>query len=163
MTQLQEKPPQAPSGSKGPDKYGKHRKTKGGNRKFIAAGAVIVVAAIAIVAVAMQGSSVYYVTIAQFHGNQAALDLNKEVRVAGKVVPGTITRNSATQEVSFTAVDETDPTQTMKVVYDKIVPDTFKDDAQVVVTGIYSNGVFSANEMLAKCPSKYSSTATNSN
>jgi cytochrome c-type biogenesis protein CcmE len=61
--------------------------------------------------------------------------------------------------VSFTAVDAVDPTQTMKVVYNKIVPDTFKDDAQVVVTGTYSNGVFSASEMLAKCPSKYSSTA----
>ncbi|OJW06343.1 MAG: hypothetical protein BGO39_26050 [Chloroflexi bacterium 54-19] len=129
----------------------------------MAAGAVIVVAAVAIVAVAMQGSSVYYVTIAQFHGNQTVQASNKEVRVAGKVVPGTITRDSTTQEVSFTAVDETDPTQTMKVVYDKIVPDTFKDDAQVVVTGTYSNGVFSANEMLAKCPSKYSSTAADSN
>jgi cytochrome c-type biogenesis protein CcmE len=159
MTQIQEKPPQAPSGQKGPGHYGKHRKPKSGNRKFIAAGAVIVLAAVAIVVVAMQGSSVYYVTIAEFHGKQATLDLNKEVRVAGKVVPGTINRSDPTQGVSFTAVDAVDPTQTMKVVYNKIVPDTFKDDAQVVVTGTYSNGVFSASEMLAKCPSKYSSTA----
>ena len=60
-------------------------------------------------------------------------------------------------------MDMADPSQTMKVVYNKIVPDTFKDEAQVVVTGTYTNGVFSANEMLAKCPSKYSSTAADSN
>ena len=163
MTQLQEKPAQTPPGQKGPNKYGQHRKSKGANRKFIAAGAIIGLAALAIVVVAMQGSSVYYVTIAQFHSKQANLAADtKEVRVAGKVVPGSIARDDTTKEVSFVAMDETDPTQTMKVVYNKIVPDTFKDEAQVVVTGTYNNGVFSANEMLAKCPSKYSSTA-NSN
>lgn len=163
MTQIQDKPPQSPSPSNqpGPDKYDRHRKPKGGNRKFIIAGAVIVVAAVAIVMVAMQGSSVYYVTIAQFHTKQASFDPAKEVRVAGKVVPGTISQDK-TSGLSFTAVDETDPSQTMRVVYSKIVPDTFKDDAQVVVTGTYNNGVFSANEMLAKCPSKYSSTAADS-
>jgi cytochrome c-type biogenesis protein CcmE len=159
MTQIQEKPPQAPTGHTGPHNYGQHRKAKSSNRKFIAAGAVIALAALAIVFVAMQGSSVYYVTIAEFHGKQANLAADKEVRVAGKVVPGSITRDDRTKEVSFLAVDKTDPTQTMKVVYDKIVPDTFKDEAEVVVTGTYNNGVFSANEMLAKCPSKYSSTA----
>jgi cytochrome c-type biogenesis protein CcmE len=159
MTQIQEKPSQAPAGQTGPHNYGQHRKAKSSNRKFIAAGAVIALAALAIVVVAMQGSSVYYVTIAEFHGKQATLAADKEVRVAGKVVPGSITRDDRTKEVSFLAVDKTDPTQTMKVVYDKIVPDTFKDEAEVVVTGTYNNGVFSANEMLAKCPSKYSSTA----
>src|SRR5690349_7270360 len=114
MTLIQEKPPQALPGQKGPGKYGQHRKPKSGNRKFIAAGAVIVLAAVAIVVVAMQGSSVYYVTIAEFHGKQATLDLNKEVRVAGKVVPGTINRSDPTQGVSFIAVDAVDPTQTMK-------------------------------------------------
>lgn len=160
MTQIQEKPKQAPPGQNRPNNYGQHRKPKGANRKFIAAGAVIALAALAIVVVAMQGSSVYYVTIAEFHGKQANLAAdNKEVRVAGKVVPGSISRDDKTKEVSFVAMDETDPSQTMKVVYNKIVPDTFKDEAQVVVTGTYTNGVFSANDMLAKCPSKYSSTA----
>jgi cytochrome c-type biogenesis protein CcmE len=159
MTQIQEKPSPAPTGQTGPHNYGQHRKAKSSNRKFIAAGAVIALAALAIVFVAMQGSSVYYVTIAEFHGKQATLAADKEVRVAGKVVPGSITRDDRTKEVSFLAVDKTDPTQTMKVVYDKIVPDTFKDEAEVVVTGTYNNGVFSANDMLAKCPSKYSSTA----
>jgi cytochrome c-type biogenesis protein CcmE len=159
MTQIQDKPQQATPGQNGPHNYGQHRKAKSGNRKFIAAGAVIALAALAIVFVAMQGSSVYYVTIAEFHGKQATLAADKEVRVAGKVVPGSITRDERTKEVSFVAMDKADPSQTMKVVYDKIVPDTFKDEAEVVVTGTYTNGVFSANEMLAKCPSKYSSTA----
>src|SRR5690349_23383938 len=115
MTQLQEKP-QAPSGPNRPTKYGQHRKASGSNRKFIAAGAVIVLAALAIVVVAMQGSSVYYVTIGEFHSKQANLDAaTKEVRVAGKVVAGSIARDDTTKEVSFVAMDETDPSQTMKV------------------------------------------------
>ncbi len=160
MTPIQEKPTQTPPGQNRPNNYGQHRKPKSSNRKFIAAGVVIAVAALAIVAVAMQGSTVYYVTIAEFHGKQANLAANsKEVRVAGKVVPGSISRDDQTKEVSFVAMDKVDASQTMKVIYKKIVPDTFKDEAEVVVTGTYTNGVFSANEMLAKCPSKYSSSA----
>ncbi|HEX2909417.1 MAG TPA: cytochrome c maturation protein CcmE [Chloroflexia bacterium] len=131
------------------------------NRRFYAVGAVIVIAAIAIVYVAMQGSSVYYVTLSEFMNKQAALsEGGKEVRVAGKVVTGTIARDGASQAVTFTARDKDNPAETMKVVYTKMPPDTFKDDADVVVTGTYANGVFTANEMLAKCPSKYSSTGS---
>ena len=36
------------------------------------------------------------------------------------------------------------------------MPDTFKDDAEVVVAGTLSEkGVFEAHEVIAKCPSKY--------
>ncbi len=137
------------------------RKTAGANRRFYAAGAVIVVAAVALAFVAMQGSSVYYVSIGEFNGKQVVANYaGKEVRVAGKVIPGSILRNS--DRVSFTARDKADPSQIMQVSYSRLIPDTFKDDAEVVVTGTYNNGVFTATEMLAKCPSKYSSEADTS-
>jgi cytochrome c-type biogenesis protein CcmE len=45
--------------------------------------------------------------------------------------------------------------QQMRVFYTGIVPDTFKDEAEVVVTGRLTPEGFMATEMTAKCPSKY--------
>ena len=44
----------------------------------------------------------------------------------------------------------------LTVRYDKEVPDTFVEDAEVVVKGALTpEGVFQADTLLAKCPSKY--------
>jgi cytochrome c-type biogenesis protein CcmE len=138
--------------------FEQHRRSaKSSNMRFMMAGAVIVIAAVTLAFVAMQGSAVYYVTVKQFAEQQTTLAADKEIRVAGKVVPGTIVRDSA-GVTSFTAMDKEDPATRITVSYAKLPPDTFKDEAEVVVTGHYKNGVFAANEMLAKCPSKYSST-----
>jgi cytochrome c-type biogenesis protein CcmE len=49
---------------------------------------------------------------------------------------------------------------TVTVRYTGVVPDTFKDDAEVIVTGtLGSDGVFQASDLLAKCPSKYEAEA----
>ncbi len=140
-------------------KFDQHRKSAtSSNRKFLVVGAVILVAAVTIGVVAMQGSSVYYVPLAEFNAKQATIAAaGQEIRVAGRVLPGSIERNSATGAVTFTAFDKEKKAETMKVVFNKIPPDTFKDEAEVVVTGTFANGVFQASEMLAKCPSKYSS------
>ena len=48
--------------------------------------------------------------------------------------------------------------QTLNVLYDgtEPPPDTFKDNAQALAMGIYKrDGVFYANELQAKCASKY--------
>jgi cytochrome c-type biogenesis protein CcmE len=38
------------------------------------------------------------------------------------------------------------------------VPDIFKDNVEVVVEGVYDrDGVFAADTLLAKCPSKFES------
>lgn len=45
---------------------------------------------------------------------------------------------------------------TLAVEYKGIIPDTFKDGAEVVVTGrLGDNNIFIATEILAKCASKY--------
>ena len=47
-------------------------------------------------------------------------------------------------------------TTLLKVRYEDVVPDTFKDHAEVVVEGrMASDGAFDATTLLAKCPSKY--------
>jgi cytochrome c-type biogenesis protein CcmE len=45
-----------------------------------------------------------------------------------------------------------------KVVYPKPEPSNFTDAKRIVVTGQIHHGVFYANDMLMKCPSKYNAT-----
>jgi cytochrome c-type biogenesis protein CcmE len=45
-----------------------------------------------------------------------------------------------------------------KVIYPKPEPSNFVDAKRLVVTGQMHNGVFYANDMLMKCPSKYNAT-----
>jgi cytochrome c-type biogenesis protein CcmE len=49
-----------------------------------------------------------------------------------------------------------DGAHTLPVHYRDEVPDTFVDNAEVVVEGeLGSDGVFAAHTLFAKCPSKY--------
>lgn len=43
----------------------------------------------------------------------------------------------------------------LPVKYEKTRPDLFKDGAEVIVTGVYSDGVFHADELQTKCASRY--------
>ncbi|MBD3409173.1 MAG: cytochrome c maturation protein CcmE [Ignavibacteriales bacterium] len=43
----------------------------------------------------------------------------------------------------------------MKVEYDGGMPPNFESSTSVVVTGRYEDGVFKADNILTKCPSKY--------
>ena len=44
---------------------------------------------------------------------------------------------------------------TRRVIYPKPKPNNFEQADQLVVIGEMQNGVFYANDMLMKCPSKY--------
>lgn len=43
----------------------------------------------------------------------------------------------------------------LKVVYKGAIPNNFESSTSVVVTGKFQKGVFIANDILTKCPSKY--------
>ena len=84
----------------------------------------------------------------------------KRLRVAGQVVPGSIHRKGA--GVDF-QIDEQG--LKLQVAYrgTEPPPDTFKDNAQALVEGSYaSDGVFHAQQIQAKCASKYAPAANQS-
>ena len=94
----------------------------------------------------------YYKTIAELQqmGDQA---LGKRLRVAGDVEKGSIVRNGS--EVDFTLRQDG---LVLKVVYSGAdpLPDTFKDGAQALADGrMGPDGVFRAEQIQAKCASKY--------
>ena len=115
---------------------------------------VILLAAFsALVGLSFRSSMVYYLTVGEFIDHPPS-DLESHFRVNGKVVPGSIVRTSGRLGASFVM---TDGTRTLPVVFGKELPDTFVDDAEVVVEGRMRGASFEAHTLLAKCPSKYES------
>ncbi len=77
-----------------------------------------------------------------------------KVSVAGTVV-GPISGDPHVQGLRFRLRD-VKGTATIPVVFHGSKPDLFRKDRDVVVVGKVSAGVFVANELSTKCPSKYS-------
>ena len=78
----------------------------------------------------------------------------KRLQLHGFVVPGSILRKPDSLEYKFKVQNKG---QTIDAWYTGVVPDTFKDDAEVVLKGRLSQDGFrtEANGVMAKCPSKY--------
>jgi cytochrome c-type biogenesis protein CcmE len=142
--------------------FEKHRKsTFQLNIKFLLVGLVIIGAAGFVIFSAMQGATVYYYEVHEVKAKLASGGLGTEpYRMAGQVVPGTIRKGDTADTFIFTVSDMKQKDLTVTASYKGVVPDTFKDEAQVTLTGKFdpAKGAFVATEMLAKCPSKYSTT-----
>ena len=123
--------------------------------KFVLIGLGIVATMVFMLVVATQksdGGFAYYVSVKEFTEKG---EPKGRFRVNGKVEPGTIERMPDGRQVKFTIKDK-DGVATLPVDFAGIIPDTFVDDADVVVEGNRrADGVFEATTLLAKCPSKY--------
>lgn len=79
--------------------------------------------------------------------------VGRRLRVHGNVVAGTIQKKPGTLDHRFAVHSRG---QWLDVAYRGLVPDTFKDCAEVVVKGqLLPSGRFGADAVTAKCPSKY--------
>ena len=76
----------------------------------------------------------------------------KRIRAGGMVVQGSLQRQSGSLDVQFKI---TDFKATVPVRYTGILPDLFKENSGVVGTGSLQNGVFVAEEILAKHDENY--------
>jgi cytochrome c-type biogenesis protein CcmE len=84
--------------------------------------------------------------------------VGQHVRVSGTVVPGSIGTDTTAGTVTF---EITDGTSNVKVVYTGPKPDTLKDSGQAVAEGaLGADGVFHAQTLFAKCPSKFQAKST---
>lgn len=122
---------------------------------FVVAGIAVAGAILYLVLANTGVSAEYYMTIGEL---RACHDCSaRVVRVAGNVVPNTIVKNDQTQVIHF-SIQDTTAASAMPVVYSGTVPDIFKAGIQVVVEGkLGADGVFHAQNLLAKCPSKFQS------
>jgi cytochrome c-type biogenesis protein CcmE len=124
--------------------------------KFVLLVGGVVAAMGFLLAVGLQreGGLAYFVTVSEFKNAPT----QKGVRVNGKVADGSIERLPSGQDVTFVM---TDGQTSLPVAYHGIIPDTFVEGADVVVEGSLDqqSGTFHANNLLAKCPSKYEAAA----
>lgn len=135
----------------------KRRKARWG---FVIAGLAVVAAVIYLVVANTGTSAEYYMTIHELKTCSSCS--GQSVRVAGFVSKAGVTQIESGQAIQFNITDSAQAVgaqavgaQEMAVVYKGVVPDTVRAGTQVVVEGHYTNGVFQATTLLAKCPSKF--------
>ena len=118
---------------------------------FIIGGLAILAAVIYLVYANTQANAVYYMTVSELRNCTTCT--TQSVRVAGVVQQGSIVRNDQQQLVTFVIAQGA---QRLPVTYNGVVPDIFRQGIEVVVEGHYTGqGPFQAQNLLAKCPSKF--------
>lgn len=121
------------------------------NRKILAAVVVFVLAGAYLVYSGARSSMAYYLTVGELLDRTAAVG-QSDVRLSGHVADGTIVRDAVAGTLAFQV---TDGTRRLDVRYRGVVPDAFKDGAEVVVEGRFDGQTFTAARLFAKCPSKF--------
>lgn len=129
---------------------------KSRTRLLVATGVIVAVFIVGVVFL-VQRQGAYYRQVSDLVTGQYD---GKNVKVGGRVLDGTIERDSA--GVHFAIEDLTGKTDTVNVIYDGQMPNTFDAGVDVVVIGRYaSNGaLITADQLQTKCPSKYKGQAS---
>ncbi len=145
--------------------------------KFILGGVLILAAVVYLIVSSTQASAEYFMTIDELKAEGSAA-VGKSLRASGAVVGDTIQYDPQTLTLSFDVAHVpgdnaeieaqgglavvlhqavVDPARArMKVVYVGPKPDLLRDEAQAIMTGhVGDDGVFYADELLLKCPTKY--------
>ena len=121
-------------------------------------GALVILAALGFVAFSsFQSNTIYYYTLREFAAQRAQL-AGQTVRVNGPLDQSSIQLDQKNMILRF---DLKDGDEVMPVEYRGLVPDTLKSGESVVAEGrLGANGVFQADTILVKCPSKYEQQGT---
>lgn len=127
-------------------------------RGQVVAVVVLVCAALGyLVYTGMQDTMVFYYTVSEVEARSDEL-VGGSLRIAGKVVPGSIETPTANHLHRDFVIRDGDAEILVQYRGRGVLPDTLVDDADAVVEGtLADNGVFHANFVMAKCPSKYES------
>jgi cytochrome c-type biogenesis protein CcmE len=152
---------------------------KGGKVKFFIGGALIIAAIVYLIVSSTTANAQFFLTVDELMTRKSEmLAANKDVRISGAVIGSTIYYDPKTLNLTFTianipsdnnVIDQQgglaavlhaaviNPKVTrISVVYNGPKPDLLKDEAQAIMTGkLGANGVFTATELLLKCPSRY--------
>jgi cytochrome c-type biogenesis protein CcmE len=125
--------------------------------RLIGVTAIILIAIAAIILGAGSKQGAYYKTVKDVAQDKSLV--GERVRVGGAVVTGSWDKKS--NPMTFAIREEGNDIQggpTIKVVYNGTVPSTFGDGVVAIVTGeLSADGTIDSNDMITKCPSKYTS------
>ncbi len=145
--------------------------------KFIIGGLLIAAAIVYLIVSSTKASAQYFLTIQEVMERGSEV-VGRDLRISGAVVGDTIQYDQQTLTLTFEAADipgdnaeieaqgglarvlhdaVVDPSRPrIRVVYNGVRPDLLRDEAQAIITGrLGEDGVFYADELLLKCPTKY--------
>jgi cytochrome c-type biogenesis protein CcmE len=145
--------------------------------KFVIGGLLIVAAVIYLIASSTQAAAQYYLTIDELVTSSESYN-DRDIKVSGAVIGDSVTYDTESLTLRFTAVnvpadlDEIEDegglaevlhnavinqdANRIEVVYVGPKPDLLRHEAQAIVTGrVGEDGVFYADELLLKCPTRY--------
>ena len=124
---------------------------KKGKRKLI----LITVLAVSVIGylvyAGVRDTMVYYLTVSELV-QQGLQSSNGGVRVGGKILEGSIIWDPKDLRLRFIMGDKKTK---LPVVYQGVVPDSFKQGRKVVIEGIYADGLFTASQIMPTCPARY--------
>jgi cytochrome c-type biogenesis protein CcmE len=153
------------------------RPKAGGRVKFIIGGVLIFTAIAYLIISSTQANAQYFFTIDELKTRGKSV-VGQNVRISGAVVGDSIQYDPQTLSLNFTIANVpadnkqieaqgglaavlhaavADPSRTrMQAIYVGPKPDLLRDEAQAIMTGhLGDDGVFYADELLLKCPTKY--------
>lgn len=99
----------------------------------------------------IRDTMLYYLTVSELIENASQMS-TEGVRVGGKVIEGSVTWNPKDLSLRFVMRDDKN---TLPVVYQGVVPDSFKQGRKAIIEGVYRDGVLKASQIMPTCPSKY--------
>ena len=113
--------------------------------------AVVVLTVVFLIGSGLQDTMVYYVTVDELNAHPAENE-GRGLRVNGLVVAGSVVTQAGTTHRFLIREGEAE----IPVHYQGILPDTFKENHDVLVEGKFrSDGVIVAERIFTKCASKY--------
>jgi cytochrome c-type biogenesis protein CcmE len=123
-------------------------------KKFLIGGIIVFLAIGYLGYTGFMGAATYYYEVGDLLEQSSSI-YGENVRVNGQVVPGSVQQEAQGTILRFIIID-IEGEESLPVAYQGVVPDTFKVGNEVVVEGhLNSDGIFQANTLMPKCPSKY--------
>jgi cytochrome c-type biogenesis protein CcmE len=127
---------------------------KPGKSRFLAGGALIIVAIIALIVNGIQMGGNYYLTLDELAARSDSMT-GRGVRVNAAVDKDSVVYDTQAITLQFDLVD-TATGDRRQVVYRDPMPDLFMKSESVIVEGtLGQSGTLEAHTILVKCPSKY--------
>ncbi|MGD9093750.1 MAG: cytochrome c maturation protein CcmE [Anaerolineales bacterium] len=151
--------------------------SSGGRAKFIIGGLLIFAAVVYLIVSSTQASAQYFLTVEELYAKGESV-AGRDLRISGAVIGDSIQYDPQSLTLTFTVahvpgdnkeieaqgglaavlhqavIDPGRPQ--LQVVYTGVKPDLLRHEAQAIMTGrIGDDGLFYADELLLKCPTKY--------
>jgi len=154
-----------------------------GRGKFFIGGALIVVAIVYLIYSSTKASAQYFLTVGELQAKGSEM-VGEDARISGVVLGDSIQNDTDNTTLTFTianipgdnkvieqmgglaqvlheaTLDTSLPR--LQVVYHDVMPDLLRNEAQAIITGkLGEDGIFYADELLLKCPTKYEEAVPN--